>query len=206
MQPFNYQKMLELHGTIIPLSILAIENDEDRQFMIDIYVQYKPLMYKAAKKYFSSNPNEIEDAVSNAVLNMCKYCNRIRSSVPSIRLSSYIVTIVRNVCNARLKQIYAAQSQNATYADPMELEHIVDEDAYHDIILSKFNAIELLDSFKQLSERDKELIRMRHIDLMDYDEIAETLNISLPTARTAVFRAKQRLEKIAAAAIRKDEM
>lgn len=88
----------------------------------------------------------------------------------------------------------------------MELEHIVDEDAYHDIILSKFNAIELLDSFKQLSDRDKELIRMRHIDLMDYDEIAETLNISLPTARTAVFRAKQRLEKIAAAAIRKDEV
>lgn len=206
MQPFDYQKMLELHGTIIPLAILAIENDEDRQFMIDVYVQYKPLMYKAAKKYFSSNPNEIEDAVSNAVLNMCKYCNRIRSSVPSIRLSSYIVTIVRNACNARLKQIYAAQSQNATYADPMELEHIVDEDAYHDIILSKFNAIELLDSFKQLSERDKELIRMRHIDLMDYDEIAETLNISLPTARTAVFRAKQRLEKIAAAAIRKDEV
>ncbi len=203
MQPFDYQQMLALHSTVIPLAIMALENDEDQQFMIGIYIQYRPLMYKAAQKYFSTNPAEIEDAVGDALLNMCKYCNHIRSQ-PASRLPSYIVTIVRNACNARLKQIYAAHSRNAAYADPAELEQLVDENAYHDIALSKFNALELLDSFRQLNERDKELIRMRHIDMMEYDEIAETLNISLPTARTAVFRARQRLEKIAAADMLKE--
>lgn len=205
MPLFDYQKMMELNGTIIPLAILILENDEDRQFMTDIYVQYRPLMYKTAKRYFSSDINELEDAVSNAVLNMCKYCSTVRS-VPTTRLSSYIVCIVRNACNARIKQIYASQKQHAYYADPMELEQIIDEAALHDVILSKYNAIELLNSFQKLKDRDKELIRMRHIDMMDYDEIAETLNISLISARTAVSRAKQRLEKLAAANLQKDEV
>lgn len=196
MQPFDYQKMMEIHGTIIPLAILMIENDEDRDFMTDVYVQYKPLMYKTAKRYFSNNTTEIEDVISNAVLSMCRYCERIRS-VPANRLSSYIICIIRNACNAQLKQIYAAKSRIAYFADPIELEQIVDEDALHEIILSRHNAIEILNSFRELNDRDRELIRMRHIDMMEYDEIAETFDISLVAARTAVFRAKQRLEKLA---------
>lgn len=205
MQSFDYHKMMELHGTIIPLAILMLENDEDRQFMTDIYVQYKPLMYKTAKRYFSSDMNEIEDAVSSAVLNMCKYCSTVRS-VPESRLPSYIVCIVRNACNARLKQIYASQKQYVYYADPMELEQVAGEDVLHEVILSKYNALDLLNSFQQLNSRDKDLIRMRHIDMMDYEEIAETLGISLITARTAVSRAKQRLAKIAASELQKDEV
>jgi len=108
------------------------------------------------------------------------------------------VRIVRNACNARLKQIYASQNRNVYYADPRELEQTEDEDAMHEVVLSRYNAIELLNSFQELNDRDKELIRLRHIDMMDYSDIAKTLGISLSTARTAVFRAKQRLEKVAA--------
>lgn len=196
MLPFDYQKIMEWHGTILPLAILMLESDEDRQFMSEVYIEYKPLMFKTAKKFFPAKMDEMEDAVSSAVLNMCKYCATIRS-VPKDRLPSYIVRIVRNACNARLKQVYAAQNKNVYYADPANLEHLEDEQAAHEIVLSKFNAMELLNSFQELKERDKELIRMRHIDMMDYDDIASTLGISQTTARTAVSRAKQRLEKIA---------
>ena len=197
MLPLDYQTMMEWYGTVIPLAILMLESDEDRQFMTDVYIEYNPLMYKTAKKFFPANVNEMEDVVSNAVLNMCKYCSTVRT-VPADRLPSYIVRIVRNACNARLKQVYASQNRNAYYANPRDLEHLEDEEAMHDVVLSKYNAIELLNSFQELKERDKELIRMRHIDMMDYGDIAKTLGISLSTARTAVFRAKQRLEKVAA--------
>ena len=204
MLPFDYSRMIEVNGTIIPLAILMIENDADRQFMTDVYIEYRPLMYKAARRYFTNNINEIEDVVSNAVLNMCNYCKTIRS-IPATGLSSYIVCIVRNACNARLKQIYASQKQCIHNVDPIQLEQVVDEEAYIDVILSRHNAIELLNSFRDLNDRDKELIRMRHIDMMDYDEIAETFNISLIAARTAVFRAKRRLSELAAAALLEGE-
>lgn len=38
---------------------------------------------------------------------------------------------------------------------------------------------------------------MRHIDMMAYDDIARALNISERAARTAISRAKKRLEKLA---------
>lgn len=77
------------------------------------------------------------------------------------------------------------------------MEGVEDENSAHSIVFSRVYADDLLNSFPMLSDRDKELIRMRHIDMLDYDEIAEALHISERTARTAVSRAKARLENLA---------
>lgn len=33
---------------MLPLFILAIENDDDRQFVADIYTRYRPALYRKA--------------------------------------------------------------------------------------------------------------------------------------------------------------
>ena len=48
-----------------------------------------------------------------------------------------------------------------------------------EMAFSKVNALALLNSFHQLSPRDKELIRMRHIDLMEFSDIAQALKHEL---------------------------
>lgn len=35
---------------MLPLFILAIENDDDRQFVADIYTRYQPALYRKAQK------------------------------------------------------------------------------------------------------------------------------------------------------------
>ena len=40
-----------------------------------------------------------------------------------------------------------------------------------------------------------ELIRMKYIALMDYEEIADLLKLPIGTVRTALYRAKKKLEK-----------
>lgn len=196
MQKIILQRLMELHGTVIPLAILMLEDEEDRNFMSDLYLNHKALMYKTAKRYFPGKAEELEDAVSDAVLNMCKYCRTVRK-VPEERLEKYIVCIVRNACNWRCRQIYADRDALVEETDVSELEKIADEDALHENVLSRQIAIEMLDSFRQLGERDKELIRMRHIDMLEYEEMAELLGLSQTATRTAVSRAKQRLEAAA---------
>ena len=46
-----------------------------------------------------------------------------------------------------------------------------------------------------MSQRDQDIIWMRHVDLMEYSEMAEVLGMREGAVRTALTRAKARLEK-----------
>ena len=39
MQGFEPKQLTALYGAVLPISILLIENQEDRQFMADLYLQ-----------------------------------------------------------------------------------------------------------------------------------------------------------------------
>lgn len=45
---------------MIPCCILAIENDDDRDFMIDLYENYKQLMLSMVRKQVR-NEHDVED-------------------------------------------------------------------------------------------------------------------------------------------------
>ena len=196
MQNFDMNQILGLSGTVLPLSILLIENDEDRQFMSDLYLQYRPLMNKVASRFFGGHDAEMEDAVSGAVERLCKKCETLKQ-VECNKRASYIVTTVRNVCLSRLREI-SRQRRNHDYsADTEIIDSIPGPEDVQGIVFDRLFASELLDAFPELSEKDKDLIRFRHIDLLGYDEIAQQVGITEIAARSAVSRAKSKLERLA---------
>lgn len=190
MQHFDFQSLMEIQGIVLPVALLAIENDDDRDFVTELYLKNRPLMYKTAMRYFSASPQDAEEAVSDALENLCRYLHNIRSLAQE-DVPKYIVSVVRNACNGILRKRNPAEKS----VDFLSLEDEADESLLLDNVLSNASAREILNSFAGLSERDKELIRLRHIDLMEYEDIAQTLGISISNARTALHRAKQRLEK-----------
>ena len=196
MQYFDASNLWTTVGSSLPLAILLIENDEDRQFLAELYLQYRGLLYKEAVKHFGSGSQEIEDAVGNSAVRMCKYCKKLQS-LPCNKRPFYLVKIVRSVCNTQLAELQKQSERHDWFADSETAEDAVDESGAPNIVFSRVYADDLLNSFVELSQRDRELIRMRHIDLMNYDEIAKVLHISEGTARTAVSRAKARLENLA---------
>lgn len=196
MQFQEAKLLLEAVSTTLPLAILLVEDEADRQFLADLYLQYRGLIYKSAANYFSGNLLEIEDAVSSTAERMCKYCKELKQ-IPCNKQKCYLVKMVRTVCIARLAELRHSRERNDWFADSQVVEGIADEAQAHDFVFSRVYAEDLLDSFSALSDRDKELIRMRHIDMMAYDDIARALNISERAARTAISRAKKRLEKLA---------
>ena len=196
MQTIDLKQLMELSGATLPLSILVIENDEDRQFLTEMYLQYRPLMYKIASQFFRDNYAEMEDAVGGAVERLCKKCETLKQ-VECNKRASYIVSTVRNVCLSRLREI-GRQRRNRDYEAGAEaVDHIPSPEDVQGIVFDRVFASDLLDTFPELSEKDKDLIRLRHIDLLGYDIIAQQVGITEIAARTAVSRAKSKLERLA---------
>lgn len=197
MQTMNLHQMMELYGAMLPLAIMLVKDDEDRAFLCEIYLQYKTLIYKVASDYFKPNQAEIEDAVGESVERLCKYCDTFRK-VPCNKMASYIVKLTENVCRTRLRIMMMEKNHCAFSMDEEQSQQIPAQDHGLETVFSRFYAGELLAMFDGLNVRDQELIRMRYVDQMSYAEMAQALQMSEGSVRTALCRAKHRLEKMVA--------
>ena len=182
---------------MLPLALLLVHDEDDQAFLCEIYLQYKALIYKVASDYWKPNQAEIEDAVGESVERLCKYCDKIRA-VPCNKRASYIVKLVENVCRTRLRAMMTEKQHCAFSMDEEQSEQITAQDSVVETVFSHFYAEELIAMFDRLNERDQELIRMRHVDQMSYAEMAKALQMSEGSVRTALNRAKHRLEKMGA--------
>ena len=54
---------------MIPLFILAIENDDDREFMTELYTQYQRLIYHTVRQITQDNW-AIDDIVQETLINL----------------------------------------------------------------------------------------------------------------------------------------
>lgn len=181
---------------LFPIAILSLKSNEDKAFVEKLYFEYRELMYMAAQRYLGSQLLDIEDAISSAVVNMCIYVEKLRA-VDQANLRSYVLATINNAC---LRQLKAKNRQNAFVdysATPDLIENIPSPADTYTSVFDEADAKSLLDSFQFLSDREKDLIRMRHIDKMEFEEIAKLLSMSTGAVRTALTRAKQRIRKMA---------
>lgn len=154
-------------------------------------------MYHVARKYFSDKPDELEDVIETALERMCQYIVKLRE-VPSNKIQAYVVLIVENVCRTRLRKIISERDMHMVQYDDTVLsesgEHITDP---LETVFDYADTKTLLVSFKGLSQRDQDIIWMRHVDQMEYSEMAAVLGMQEAAVRTALSRARAKLEKTA---------
>ena len=199
MHRFPLYQIMETSGTVIPLVILMMEDDAERKFLTEMYFQYRSLMYKTAMAFLGKGSHEIEDAVSASVERMCRYCHAFQA-VECSKRASYVVVLVGNVCRDRLRVIERQRGLCNDGFTTEEMEQFPSEDDVHGTVFDRIYAVDLLNSFDELSARERDLILMRHVDLMDYDEMAALLHMKEGAVRTALSRAKKHLEALAGAA------
>lgn len=195
MQPFDPQALFPLYSAALPAIFATIEDDEDRAFISELYMQNRMLMYKTIVGYFKEDTALVEDVFGESLIRMCKYCRTLRF-IPEEKRAVYLMCIVRSVCNTWMKEKHLHPKQEELSYEELP-EEIVDEAADYDLIFSRFHAVELLNSFRELNQREKELIRLRHIDRLDYNEIAQIMHSTAGAMRIAVMRAKRHLEELA---------
>ncbi|MCH5259869.1 MAG: sigma-70 family RNA polymerase sigma factor [Lachnospiraceae bacterium] len=187
--------MLNYSG-IVPIVFLAIENDTDREAITELYLSYRNLFIKVARKFFGNNDVEVEDAVAATAERLCKYYENFLR-VPCKKMPLYMVYTISNVCRNRMQKL--REEKVMCYEVDIEdaINQIPDSHGGIGVLFDRSNALVLLDSFESLSSREKELIRMRHIDRYSIEEIADQLNLKPNAVYTALSRAKAHLEQAA---------
>ena len=176
-------------GTVMPIAILMVENEEDRLFLEELYLKYRNLVYVIALEYFEGEDADLDDAVSNAIERICRYCSTIKG-LPERAQKAYIVSVSENACRDLLRKRNKWRKMLDYSFDQSDLEMIPDERDPYETIFELGTVMELKKAFEKLRERDSELIRMHHVDGISIRAIAEDMGISENAVKIALFRAR----------------
>lgn len=176
---------------MLSLFILAIENDDDRQFVADIYTRYRPALYRKAQKVLHDN-DRAEEAVHEAMLRVIRYLDRVRE-IPSDELLPYLITIVQttsisiyNKCRQHRETVFGAAEDWAAC--------LSDNSSCIDDILIREDRIELLKMcLKQLTQREIDILNYFYTLDLPQKEIAGLTGLTTGNVRLIISRAKKKV-------------
>lgn len=188
-----------IHGILVPATVflppvlLAIENDTDRDYLTQIYLDYRKLIYKVALTFFHDNYSEVEDAFGNTLEKICRRPELLRS-VSDVRKASYIAAMTANTCRDRLRK--KKRSEYAYSLEDGAAERIADPADPYAYLFEYSNMSEVLESWQSLSDKDRDIIRMYYAEEKSVPEMAALLGVKEATVYTALFRARKHLTEL----------
>lgn len=172
----------------IPVAILSIGNEDDRAFMVRLYVDYRWLMYKVALSVVRE-PQLAEDMVSQTLCEMIDNLEKIRA-IDCCKLRGYIVSFVRNVS---VDFVRKRDRQGKYFFLTGEEAEVAAEDSVDENLIRMAEIDALKRGFARLSENDRPLLTMKYFDGLSDEEIAARLGVAKASVRTYLMRARNRL-------------
>lgn len=173
---------------MIPLIILAIEDESDRDFMTALYVQYHRLMYHEIYKLLH-DPWATDDVLQATLVKLIDRIGQLRKMDQS-HLINYIITACRNRAKNYLRDTnkHTAFSFDEGFDCPdstndqieMEWRLIHNEELYG---LSRI--------WPMLDERSQYLLEAKYILGKTAQEIAKELNLKPGSVRMLLTRARR---------------
>lgn len=173
---------------MIPYCILAIEDENDREFMTSLYLKYEKLMYSTIRKV--TQDSWLVDDIFQSTLEKLIDKIWLLKIIGRDRLVNYLIVACRNtaynICNARVRN-FAEDIDNYIGEASEKLGEISVEDS---IILQ--NQLEVLQTiWEQLDSRSRYMLEAKYILEMSDMEIAKNLKIKPQSVRMALSRARK---------------
>ena len=169
--------------------MLAIENDDDRIKMEDIYIKYHDFMYKVAYKVTNNNSYS-ELAMSDALLAIMKNISKVRTENEN-ELKGFIYTVTSNCARDLLRK-------NANDINFVPADHPFDENFSAQVDRSLYEIHTELERNETIEFLVKEILRMpdiyryvlyyRYVDGFTVKEIAEITKTNLATVKSRLNR------------------
>lgn len=174
---------------MIPMVIMAIESDDDRTFMHDLYLQHHTTMIKMAKTLTTSNA-DAEDVVGDACVSLVKNISVLRQLDCNI-LEGYIISTVKNAAYA----LYRKRKKRRETADgDSMIERLASSEQSPDENIMYRCTIEMLEeAIMQLQEEDQLVIRMKYFQKCTDKEIGSLLDIREVSVRSRLTRIRKKL-------------
>lgn len=163
--------------------IAGDSHQESEAGFTELYQRYATRIHAYCYRILT-NPEEAEDAFQETFL---RFHKAIKAGGAMTNVSGLLFTIAKNLCiNQKKKNIRWA-------SDTIEHDTL---DSY-DESYEKRELLELIAASLELIKADyREAFVLREYNGFSYDEIAKMLDISVPTAKIRVFRAKEKIRKV----------
>ncbi len=172
--------------------ILQFQN-EDKGAYVEIVMRYKDRLVNFLYRY-TGNRETAEDISQETFLKL--YKNKDKYSEIA-KFSTWLYTIALNEArsNFRKEKKHSAVSINEFYEDShgdfqiRSDDYNPEEDAN-----AETESFYIQKAINSLNEKHREIIVLRDIEELDYEEIAKTLDIPLGTVRSRINRARESLK------------
>ena len=170
---------LEDTVSLLPLYILAIEDEKQRDIYASLYVKYESFMYQTAFTFLKS-VEDAEDAVHQVFLKLIK--NRIELDPSDDRVKAYLSVAAEHAAMDILETRRAV-------GDQPEFPEIGFEEALAE-------RIDLYHALSKLPEKHQEVLLFYYFSGLKIREVAEKEGISPAAAQKRLERAKAMLREI----------
>ena len=175
----------------IPLVILRMEDEDNRQFVTELYQKYKLNMYYTARRIVK-DPYTAEDMVQESCITIINNLEKVKA-VEVCRRRAYIVSLVKNTSiNYVVKR--DRQSKYSFIADDEVLSQQPDLDSdIEEHLIRNCEITTIKVALLKLSEKDRTILRMKYFDDLRDGDIANYLNIKANSVRYYLTLARRRL-------------
>lgn len=139
--------------------------------------------------YIYQHEEIVEDAIHDVFVNLYNYRKKLADSV---NIKHYLFSCMR-------RQLLKAKKSRIWSTDNLEVfDHIPNSDECKEVFLINKESDEqvfkaLKKEFKLLTEHQKEVIYLRFVQELKYEEIAQVMGISVNSSRTLLYRSIKQL-------------
>lgn len=135
--------------------------------------------------------NDVEDVTQEVFI-------KAYQSLPNYRggsFSAYVTRIARNHCYDQLRQ--TKTKKRATYLEPLTEDITASvERTPEATVLAGETATEIMLVLDELETPDRDILLMKHVYDMSYEEIAEVMGMRIGAVRTRISRARKRFMSV----------
>jgi RNA polymerase sigma-70 factor (ECF subfamily) len=171
---------------MLPAVILAIENDFDREFMAQLYLNYNRIMLSTIL-HVVPNRTDAEDVLQTTIVKLIDKVEKLKT-LDRDHLVNYIITACKNTAfNA---------NRDRTHRLTWVYDEVTDQEAsgqqdVEEKLIADFDKDALLHIWQKLDPRDEYLLRAKYILEKKDREIAEDIGIKPESVRMALTRARK---------------
>ena len=178
---------------MIPYCILAIEDESDREFMTQLYLQHQRLMYSTIKKIVK-DPWEADDVFQITLEKMIGRISFLRT-LDRAGLINYVVVSCRHNAYTELQR--QSKKQVFSFDDLRDGVDIEDtKQAMEERVIFQESLEKLTDIWTKLDPRTRYLLEAQYALQKSANEIAADLNIKPDSVRMALVRARKKARRM----------
>lgn len=174
----------------IPMIIMAIENEDDCEFIQRLFLKNEKAMFKMALRIVKEE-HTAEDMVLAACEKMIDKISYLRN-IDSCKHTPYIISIVRNTSLMYLRK---RKRENILLVDNEQVfdwathEHReIDED-----LIIEAEVEEVRSALKRIHRRDRELLESKYFANLSDEKIALQMGIGKDSVRLYLTKARRKL-------------